>query len=124
MYQKILCHIKEKLPPSCFDRSVEGKRKLFLTAILAAIEIILAVGQLGFFTFGRISITILHIPVFIGTILCGLPQGIFLSIVFGVSSMLTAMFRVEALGLLDSFSKSPSVCIAEDPDTHSHLDFL
>ena len=80
-----------------------------MTAVLAAIEIFLTAADLGFFTIGRIAFTILHIPVFIATTLIGLPQGILLAAVFGISSMLSAFWHPS--GLLDYLFQNPLVSV-------------
>ena len=85
------------------------KTKWIMTAVLAAIEIFLTAADLGFFTIGRIAFTILHIPVFIATTLIGLPQGILLAAVFGISSMISAFWH--PWGLLDYLFQNPLVSV-------------
>ena len=69
------------------------KTKWILTAVLAVIEIFLTVADLGFFTIGRIAFTVLHIPIFIATTLIGLPQGVVLAGIFGLSSLVSAYWH-------------------------------
>ena len=77
--------------------------------ILTAVELFLTATNLGFFTSGRIAFTILHIPVFIAVILIGLPQGIFLSAVFGISSLITSY--LHPTGVLDYLFQSPLISV-------------
>ena len=66
------------------------RKKWIFTAILAAIEVFMTVTNLGYFAIGSTAFTVLHIPVFIATILVGLPQGLLIAGVFGLSSMISA----------------------------------
>ena len=77
------------------------RKKWILTAILAVIEILMTVTDLGYFVIGSIAFTVLHIPVFIAVILAGLPQGFLIAGVFGLSSMINAyVFNDSLLGYL------------------------
>lgn len=62
-------------------------------AVLIAILAILTLTGLGLITTGIVSITILHIPVIIGSLTLGPKYGGTLGFVFGVLSMLYATFR-------------------------------
>lgn len=62
-------------------------------ALLAAILVILTVTNLGFINYGVVSITILHIPVIIGSILLGAKNGGILGLTFGIISMVNATVR-------------------------------
>lgn len=62
-------------------------------ALLAAILVILTVTNLGFINYGVVSITILHIPVIIGSILLGAKNGGILGLIFGIISMVNATVR-------------------------------
>lgn len=86
-----------------------SKEKWIFTAILAAVEIFLTVAELGFFTIGRIAFTILHIPVFIAVIMCGLPHGCFLAAIFGFSSLISAYLHPR--GMLDFLFQSPLISV-------------
>ena len=77
--------------------------------ILIAVEIFLTATNLGFFSSGKIAFTILHIPVFIAVILIGLPQGVLLAAVFGVSSLITAY--LHPTGALDLLFQNPLISV-------------
>ncbi|MSS63964.1 ECF transporter S component [Velocimicrobium porci] len=62
-------------------------------AMLIAILVILTATQLGFINYGVVSITILHIPVIIGSILMGPFYGGLLGLTFGIISMTNATLR-------------------------------
>lgn len=62
-------------------------------ALLTALLMVLTIFNIGFINYGVISITILHIPVIIGSILMGPYYGGTLGLIFGVLSMLNATFR-------------------------------
>ena len=77
------------------------RKKWILTAILAVIEILMTVTDLGYFVIGSSAFTVLHIPVFIAVILAGLPQGFLIAGIFGLSSMINAyVFNDSLLGYL------------------------
>ncbi|MCP1102825.1 putative membrane protein [Aequitasia blattaphilus] len=62
-------------------------------AVLVAILIVLTVTNLGFITTGVVSITLLHIPVIVGSLTMGPFYGGILGFAFGCISMLNATFR-------------------------------
>lgn len=62
-------------------------------ALLIAILAILTITNLGLIPIGAISITILHIPVIIGSITMGPKGGSILGLTFGILAMLQATFR-------------------------------
>lgn len=67
--------------------------KLFrqvLTALFMALTLTLGLTPLGLIPLGPINLTILHIPVIIGTIFLGLKAGLVLGFCFGVASTLAA----------------------------------
>ena len=67
--------------------------KLFrhvLTALFAALTLLLGLTPLGLIPLGPINLTILHIPVIIGTIVLGLGSGLVLGLCFGMASTLAA----------------------------------
>ena len=87
----------------------DTKQKWILTAILAVIEIFLTVTNLGYHSIGSIAFTVLHIPIFIATILAGLPQGVLIAGIFGLSSMISAyMF---AGGVFDYLFRNPWISV-------------
>ena len=68
--------------------------------IMAIIGLMSAVPFLGFIQIPPIAITLVHIPVIIGTILFGWKAGILFGLTFGVSSMLVAITRGAATDVL------------------------
>ncbi len=93
----------DKLQPVLGNRSSDRTRKLVTAAFLLAIIIIMAVTPLGFLRIGVTALTIIHLPVIIGSILLGPVYGAFLGFAFGVSSVLNATFAPDAT----SFAFSP-----------------
>ncbi len=76
-------------------------QKLVYYAMVMAIIILMAVVPfLGFIQIPPIAITLVHIPVIIGTLLFGWKAGILFGLTFGVSSMLVAITRGAATDLL------------------------
>lgn len=71
-------------------------RKITVTAILAAICILLGLTPLGYIPIGPIVMTLMCIPVIIGTISEGLGTGLVLGFVFG----LTSFFKTIGLSLV------------------------
>ena len=80
---------------------IDTRQKWILTAILAAIEIFLTVTNLGYHSIGSIAFTVLHIPIFIATILAGLPQGVLIAGIFGYSP---AGYWITCSGIRGSLS--------------------
>ena len=69
-------------------------QKLTQTAVLTAITILLALTPLGYIPINPlITITIMVTPVVIGGLLCGWPYGLFLGLVFGLSSFFRAPYE-------------------------------
>jgi uncharacterized membrane protein len=64
---------------------------LAINGILIALIFILGFTPLGLIPLGSISLTILHIPVIVGTILLGLPSGLVLGASFGLVSLLNLL---------------------------------
>ena len=85
------------------------RKKWIFTAILAAIEIFMTVTNLGYFTIGSTAFTVLHIPAFIATALAGLPQGLLIAGIFGLSSLISAYFF--ASGVLDYLFLDPRISV-------------
>jgi len=65
-------------------------------ALLIALQIVLTITPIGFFSLGGISITIVHIPVLVGAIALGVKAGAILGTCFGISSMLVATMRAPS----------------------------
>ena len=69
----------------------QSNQKWILFICFLLTELFLVVSKCGIIQFGKVSITILQIPIIICTIILGLPQGLALAGVFGISTMLQAM---------------------------------
>lgn len=61
--------------------------ELVLTALFAAIIIIMAFTPLGYIPLVVINATIIHIPVILGSLFCGPKKGGFLGFIFGLTSL-------------------------------------
>ena len=66
-------------------------RRLTLTALFVALVFLLGLTPLGLISLGFINVTILCIPVVIGTILLGLKTGLLLGFFFGTASLMSVM---------------------------------
>ncbi|MBR5474830.1 MAG: ECF transporter S component [Lachnospiraceae bacterium] len=85
-------------------------QKMVLTAVLAAVIIVMAsVPVLGYIPLGIINATTLHIPVIIGGILLGPKAGGILGCVFGLTSLITNTTTPNAT----SFCFSPFIQVGE-----------
>lgn len=62
--------------------------ELVLTALFAAIIIIMAFTPLGYIPLVIINATIIHIPVILGSLFCGPKKGAFLGFIFGLTSFI------------------------------------
>ena len=73
----------------------EKTRKLTTTALLVALTFLLGLTPIGYipnpFTFGVLSLTLMCLPVIIGTISLGLKAGLILGFVFGITSLFNAL---------------------------------
>lgn len=90
---------------------VKQKRNRMLagTAALSALTVIFAFTRLGMIPwFSGASITICHIPTILATLLFGLPSGLFVGAVFGISSLILA--ATQGTGL-DVFFINPLVSV-------------
>lgn len=74
----------------------------FITLIaLFSAEILLLASGLGIISNGSLSITVLHIPVILASVLLGLPAGLFMGLVFGIGTMVIASgYGTETLDYL------------------------
>ncbi len=72
-------------------------RDLTIAAVLAAICLILGLTPIGYIPIPPIEITLMCIPVIIGTISQGLRTGLIMGFVFGLTSFLTIFIRPSAL---------------------------
>ncbi len=85
-------------------------KKLTLTGAFSALVIVLGITRLGFISLGATaSITILHIPVILICMLAGLPEGLFVGLVFGSLSLIQA--AMSPSGVLDPFFVNPLISI-------------
>lgn len=88
------------------ERILTRNKKLALTGAFSALVIILGITNLGLIPIGPVaSITILQIPVLLVVMLAGFPYGLFVSIVFGVLSLIQAAMKPN--GVLDPFFVMP-----------------
>jgi uncharacterized membrane protein len=84
-------------------------RKIVITGILGALSIFLALTPLGFWTWGPVSATILHVPVIIGAVLEGPVVGLAVGLIFGVFSMIRAATAPN--GPLDPAFTNPLISV-------------
>lgn len=82
------------------NTNLQTRNMVYYGVIMALIIVMSAVPFLGFIQIPPISITIVHIPVIIGTILFGWKAGILFGLTFGLSSLFVAMTRGAATDLL------------------------
>jgi uncharacterized membrane protein len=87
----------------------ERTRKIVITGILGALCIFLALTPLGFWSWGPVSATILHVPVIIGAVLEGPVVGMVVGLIFGVFSMIRA--AVAPNGPLDPAFTNPLISV-------------
>jgi len=71
----------------------EKTRKLVVTALLIAICLLLGLTPIGYIPVGAIEITLLCIPVIIGTMVEGLGVGLILGFFFGLTSFLQIFIK-------------------------------
>lgn len=75
----------------------ESVYRLVLLALLAALVVLLGLTPLGLIPLGFINVTILCVPVLVGTMTLGLSSGLVLGLCFGAVSAATAFTRPSAL---------------------------
>lgn len=85
--------------------------EMVLTALFAAIIVIMAFTPFGYIPLGVINATIIHIPVILGALFLGPKLGAFLGFIFGLTSMLKATFIG---GTVSSFVFSPVLAAGMD----------
>ena len=66
-------------------------RQLSLTALFVALVFLLGLTPLGLIPLGFINVTILCLPVIVGTILLGLKTGLLLGFFFGTASLMSVL---------------------------------
>jgi Predicted membrane protein len=74
----------------------EKTRRIVVTALLVAICLLLGLTPVGYIPIGAIEITLLCIPVIIGTIMEGLGVGLILGFFFGLTSFLQIFIKPTA----------------------------
>ena len=72
-------------------------KSLALTAVLCAITLIFGLTPIGFIPIGPIQMTLICIPVVIGTVCCGLKSGMVLGFVFGLTSLIQGLMGTSVL---------------------------
>lgn len=77
---------------------MKNTKKLTRMALIIALLAILAFTPLGFIMVPPVAITIMHIPVIVGSILLGPVYGGILGLSFGIMSMLKATFAAASPG--------------------------
>ena len=68
-----------------------------IAAMLAALTFVLGMTPIGIIPIPPANVTIMHIPVIIGTLVCGLKTGLLLGGVFGLTSSIRAFTAPSAL---------------------------
>ena len=90
------------------NRQRSKEKRIFLVFLMAA-ETILSFSSIGYLMIGKVSLTILHIPAIIATIIIGLPEGLLLAGLFGASSMYIAF--TKAYNPLDLLFRDPRLAL-------------
>lgn len=72
-------------------------RTIAVTGMLAAVTLVLGLTNIGIIPIPPANVTTMHIPVIIGAILCGPKVGLFLGLVFGLTSVWKAFTATSAL---------------------------
>lgn len=92
------------------DKQIDQTRKLVITALMAAIAVVLGWTHIGFIPwFGGVSLTILHIPVIIAAVIAGPFSGLLVGLIFGVFSMIQA--AVAPTGPTDVWFTNPLLAV-------------
>jgi len=85
-------------------------RKIVITAVMAAISVVLGATRLGFIPwFSGASLTVMHVPVIIGAILEGPIVGMIIGMIFGVFSLIQA--AISPTGPVDVFFVNPLISV-------------
>ena len=84
------------------NRKTEKNRTftLIFTAIMSALILIMTFTGFGYSPIGPLKLTLNTLPVAVGAMVCGAWSGLFLGVVFGLSSFATALFGMDALGVV------------------------
>lgn len=92
-------------PQSRFKHSRESLRLNLITCLFVAVLILMAVTPLGFIQLPALKLTLVHIPVILGSMLLGWKRGALLGLVFALSSLVVNTLTPSLL----SFAFSPFV---------------
>ena len=88
------------------NKTLTKNKKLALTGAFSALVIVLGITPLGLIPIGpTAAISILQIPVILIVLLAGLPEGIFVGAVFGITSLVRA--AINPSGVLDPLFVNP-----------------
>ncbi len=91
-------------------QAVSNVRKLVITGALGALTVFLGITRLGFWPwFSGVSITVMHIPAIIGTVLEGPLVGSGIGAIFGLFSLLQAY--INPTGPFDLVFQNPLVSV-------------
>lgn len=85
-------------------------KNLVITALMASIAVLLGLTHLGFIPwFGGVSLTIMHVPVIIASVIVGPFSGIIVGLIFGVFSMIQA--AIAPTGPTDVWFTNPLLAV-------------
>ena len=85
-------------------------KNLVITALMASIAVLLGWTHLGFIPwFGGVSLTIMHVPVIIASVIVGPLSGIVVGFIFGVFSMIQA--AIAPTGPTDIWFTNPLLSV-------------
>ena len=90
-------------------------RQLSLTALFVALVFLLGLTPLGLIPLGFINVTILCLPVIVGTILLGLKTGLLLGFFFGTASLMSVLglsMTAPSTLALTLFTANAPMCVA------------
>ena len=90
-------------------------RQLSLTALFVALVFLLGLTPLGLIPLGFINVTILCLPVIVGTILLGLKTGLLLGFFFGTASLMSVLglsMTAPSTLALTLFNANAPMCVA------------
>ena len=77
-----------------------SSRKLIIVSLLGAITVVLGMTPLGFIPLGILNATTMHIPVIIGSIVEGPIVGMFIGLIFGLSSLFRAITNPTPMSVM------------------------
>ncbi|SHK82621.1 Uncharacterized membrane protein [Anaerocolumna jejuensis DSM 15929] len=77
-------------------------KDLVILGIFSSIIILLSITPIGYFSFGVINVTLIHVPVIVGSILLGYKKGAILGFIFGLTSLINNTFKPVLLSFVFS----------------------